>query len=196
MSITIHRGSILDSKADCIVNAANGHLRHGGGLARVIDQAAQTMPDYGPLGKRIPGPIAPETTHPELAAIHRYREDHKAAPLIATGNVHVTSAGVLPFKGIIHAVGPIWNGGEFAEERLLRQAYRNACRAALAHDWTSIAFPAISAGIFGYPPDEVARVAVEAVRVFSGPGWDLDIEFWPFGYEELFEKMLDLELAR
>jgi O-acetyl-ADP-ribose deacetylase (regulator of RNase III) len=167
MSQAIHQGSILDVEADCIVNAANSFLRHGAGLAAAIAQAAAPKAIH-------------HTGHPRCDEEGKaWWEEQHNHPLIATGNVGVTSAGRLPFKGIIHAVGPIWAGGHSCERALLRMAYANACAAAHQRGWKSIAFPAISAGIFGVPIDIVAKYAASATEPWA-IGWDvpaLDITF-------------------
>lgn len=157
-TIKVIQGDILTQDVDAIVNPANGHLRHGGGLARIIDQAAQTR------SGEVPGPIAPNTPNVSLQAIHKWREDHNYAPLIATGNAHLTSAGMLPFKGVIHAVGPIWNGGQFFEDELLYLAHQSALELAAQAGYESVAFPAISCGIFGYPVRNAAPIAMRAAR--------------------------------
>jgi O-acetyl-ADP-ribose deacetylase len=164
--ITIHQGSILDSKADAIVNPANSFLRHGGGLAYVIDQAAQLYLDR--VAK-----CRAESPNPSIAAIGRYQDETAEAPLIATGNAYSTSAGMLPFKRIIHAVGPIWNGGGFCERSLFTSAHAEAIARAIEDGCESIAFPAISCGIFGFP---ISKASVLAISATSGS--PIPVEFW------------------
>lgn len=164
MPITLHQGSILDSKADYIVNPANSFLRHGGGLAAIIEAAAT---HFDP-SKSMFWPLA----------IARWQDDHVQAPLIATGDAYMTSAGVLPYKGVIHAVGPIWKDGSLCESDLLLLAYESALL--LVPAGSRVALPAISAGIFGAPIEEVARCAIEAAWFSS-----LDIEFWLFSDEHM-----------
>lgn len=156
---TLHRGSILASNVDYIVNPANSFLRHGAGLAKVIADAAA----------------------PKDSAIRAgwWREQRKA-PLIATGNAHMTSAGALPYKGIIHAVGPVWNGGQFYERQLLVSAYHKALDLAEKAGGKSIAFPAISAGLFGFP---ISSAAVHAL--FATRQTPLSVEFWLFSDQDL-----------
>ncbi len=173
--ISIHQGSILDSKADFIVNPANSFLRHDGGLAKVIAEAA-----CGPKAVN-PGMDEREWFGRErltdVAAA--WQQEQRDVPLIATGNAHMTSAGVLSHKGIIHAVGPIWNGGNYYEQELLESAYFEALRLADIHG-TSIAFPAISAGVFGMPIETVANIGMNAAwNMRRGP----HIEFWLFSDE-------------
>lgn len=184
MSVTIHQGSILDAKTDVIVNPANGHLRHGGGLAAVIDRAAQGS-NYG-ADPYILRQLAAEghIYAGDFNKVAQYIEDHEAAPLIATGNAHATSAGRLPYKAIIHAVGPIWNGGAFHERALLRSAHLEACAKAYELRCRSIAFPAVSCGIFGFPVGQAAGIAIDAVSKFwaveQPHGVGLAVEFWLF----------------
>src|SRR5205085_1459468 len=124
---------------DAIVNAANTTLAPGGGVCGAIHDAAG----------------------PELAAA--------CAPLrpCPTGEARITPGFRLPARYVIHAVGPIWHGGEANEPALLASAYRSSLTLARAHGLTSVAFPAISTGIYGYPLDAATNVAVAAVRAES-----------------------------
>ena len=132
------RGSLLDEPVDAIVNAANGHLAHGGGVAGIISRAAG----------------------PELQA----QSDRlvQARGPFATGTAVVTGAGRLPFKGVIHAVGP--RLGEGDEEAKLFKALTSAFRCAAEKSWDSVSFPAVSSGIFAVPLDICARAYVRAAR--------------------------------
>lgn len=136
------RGNLLDEPVDAIVNAANGHLAHGGGVAGIISRAA------GPaLQLESDLLVQRNGTFP-------------------TGSAIVTTAGRLPFKGVIHAVGP--RRGEGNEEAKLIQALAAAFACAKERGWTSISFPAVSSGIFAVPLEVCARAYLKAVR--SGPG--------------------------
>jgi O-acetyl-ADP-ribose deacetylase (regulator of RNase III) len=121
---------------DTIVNAANEALAPGGGVCGAI---------HGKAG-------------PELAAA--------CAKLggCATGDAKITDGFGLPARYVIHTVGPVWGGGERGEGKLLANCYANSLRLAAAHGLTSIAFPAISTGIYGFPPDRAALIAVRTVR--------------------------------
>jgi O-acetyl-ADP-ribose deacetylase (regulator of RNase III) len=176
MPITLHQGSILDSKADYIVNPANSFLRHGGGLAAVINKAAQGA-YYGADIKLLEQLISAPTGN--LADVVQYCHENDGAPLVATGDIHMTSAGVLPYKGIIHAVGPIWAGGDCLELDLLEIVHERVFDS--VSDGVSIALPAISSGIFGVPIEEVARIAIQIANWYVG----LNIEFWLFSDEHL-----------
>lgn len=127
-------GDMTAERVDAIVNAANSNLAHGGGLAGAIVARG--------------GAVIQE-------------ESERLAP-VATGNAAVTSAGTLPCRWVIHAVGPIWGDG--SEEVSLRSAVRASLDRAAALGATSIALPAISTGIFGYPKREGTATIVEEAR--------------------------------
>jgi O-acetyl-ADP-ribose deacetylase (regulator of RNase III) len=135
--IEIIKGDITRLQVDAIVNAANSALRGGGGVDGAIHRAA-----------------GPEL----LAELQRY--DH-----CPTGDAVITRAYRLPARYVIHAVGPIWNGGEHEEPNLLEAAYESSfARARDAGDVRSIAFPAISTGIYGFPKPEAATIALRVIR--------------------------------
>ena len=132
------KGNLLDEPVDAIVNAANGHLAHAGGVAALISRAAG----------------------PELQAQSELLI-RKLGPL-ATGSAVVTTAGKLPFKGVIHAVGP--RHGEGQEEEKLIRALTSAFACARDRGWGSVSFPAVSSGIFAVPLEVCARAYVKAAR--------------------------------
>ena len=132
------RGNRLEEPVDAIVNAANGHLAHGGGVAGIISRAA--------------GP-ALQLESDRLVAAH--------GPF-ATGSAVATTAGKLPFKAVIHAVGPRFGEGE--EEKKLVQALSSAFALAGEKGWQSVSFPAVSAGIFAVPLEVCARAYLKAAR--------------------------------
>lgn len=121
---------------DAIVNAANESLAPGGGVCGAIHRAA------GPDLARACASIGP----------------------CPTGEARLTPGFDLPAKFVIHAVGPAWRGGNAGEAELLTSAYRSAMRLADEHRLRSVAFPAISTGIYGYPLATATEIAVEAVR--------------------------------
>ena len=140
LHLTARIADITTLAVDAIVNAANSQLAPGGGVSGAIHRAAG----------------------PELAA---------ACALVApcpTGEARITPGFRLPARWVIHAVGPRWLGGTRDEPRLLASAYRESLRLANAHGCTSIAFPAISTGIYGYPLDEATAIAVATVREAGG----------------------------
>ena len=132
------RGNLLEEPVDAIVNAANGHLAHGGGVAGIISRAA--------------GP-ALQAESDRLAKIK--------GPF-PSGSAVLTGAGKLPFKGVIHAVGP--RQGEGNEQHKLERALASAIGIAREQGWESVSFPAVSAGIFAVPPEACARAYVKAAR--------------------------------
>jgi O-acetyl-ADP-ribose deacetylase (regulator of RNase III) len=132
------RGDLLEEPVDAIVNAANGALAHGGGVAGAISRAA--------------GPALQEACD-AVVRVHGY---------FATGSVVLTTAGKLPFKGVIHAVGPRFGEGD--EEETLFQVLYSAFTFAAEKGWQSVSFPAVSAGIFAVPLEICARAYVRAGR--------------------------------
>jgi O-acetyl-ADP-ribose deacetylase (regulator of RNase III) len=132
------RGNLLDEPVEAIVSAANGHLAHGGGVAGIISRAA--------------GPALQEESD-------AYVRSNGPVP---TGSAVITTAGKLPFKGVIHAVGP--RHGEGNEEQLLFRALEAAFALAASRDWSSVSFPAVSSGIFAVPLDICARAYLHAAR--------------------------------
>lgn len=129
-------GDMTSERVDAIVNAANSHLAHGGGLAGAIVARG--------------GVVIQE-------------ESDRIAP-VATGDAAVTSAGALPCRWVIHAVGPVWGDGN--EEASLRSAVRASLDRAAELEATSVALPAISTGIFGYPKKEGTEAIVDEVRIW------------------------------
>ena len=144
-TLRIRKQSITEMDVDCIVNAANSQLRHGGGVCGAIFAAA---------GAR------------ELQAAC------DALGYCPTGEAVITPGFKLKAKYIVHAVGPIWQGGNCNEEKLLYSCYQNAMKVACAKGCRSIAFPLISSGIYGYPVKDAWRVAIKAIR--ESP-YDMDV---------------------
>ena len=143
-------GNLLEQPTEAIVNAANGLLAHGGGIAAAIARAAgPALDDEGQHLVRETGPIP-------------------------TGEAVVTTAGRLPFAGVIHAVGP--RQGEGDEEARLASAIRASLERAHEREWTSVAFPAVSSGIFAVPLPVCARAYVLAVSSFFESRPDTSIQ--------------------
>ncbi len=133
--IEVHSGDITKLAVGAIVNAANDRLAPGGGVCGAIHRAAG----------------------PELA-----RECARIGHC-PTGEARITGGHGLPARHVIHAVGPVWHGGGQGEAALLAGCYRSSLDLAREAGVTSIAFPAISTGIFGYPPDDAAEIAIRTV---------------------------------
>ncbi len=133
-------GDITNQQVDAIVNAANSHLAGGGGVDGAIHR-------HG--GRDI------------MAETNRKYPD--GCP---TGSVVISGAGNLTAKHVIHAVGPVWRGGEHGEAGLLASAYRKSLQLAIENGCEQIAFPALSAGAYGYPLDQAGRVALETATAF------------------------------
>jgi O-acetyl-ADP-ribose deacetylase (regulator of RNase III) len=133
--LALVKGDITQEETDAIVNAANSRLAGGGGVDGAIHRAG--------------GPSI--------------MEECRKIGGCPTGSAVITGAGNLKAKYVIHAVGPIYQGGTRGEERLLRGAYEESLKLATKKGLKSISFPAISAGAYGYPLDEAAKVALQAV---------------------------------
>ena len=169
--ITLHRGDITtDAEADAIVNAANPGLLGGGGVDGAIHRAAgaSVLAECRKLG---------------------------GCPV---GQARITGAGRLPAKFIIHAVGPVWHGGQGNEAALLASCHRVAIELAAAHRCERVAFPAISTGIYGYPLEQAAGIALDATwaALSANPGVR-EARFWLFDgrAHEIFSEQLHRILA-
>ena len=136
------KGDITKIKVDAIVNAANSSLMGGGGVDGAIHRAG--------------GPTILEECRKIIAK----------QGSCETGEAVITTGGNLPAKFVIHTVGPVWNKGKKNEAALLAACYQNSLKLAIEHNLSSIAFPNISTGIYGYPKEEAARIAINAVRQF------------------------------
>lgn len=134
------QGDITRQEVDAVVNAANSRLAGGGGVDGAIHRAA------GPELKRETEEHYPDGCPP--------------------GNAVATGAGNLPARFVFHAVGPVWRGGQSGEPEQLASAVRTCLDLAVQHDCRSVAFPAISTGVYGYPKDQAAGTSLQTVRDF------------------------------
>jgi O-acetyl-ADP-ribose deacetylase len=162
-AVTFVVGDLTEQRVDAIVNAANEQLAPGGGVCGAIRRAGgDEIFDEAALFGGCP-----------------------------TGDARATGGGRLPARHVIHAVGPVWHGGGAGEEQLLASAHRRALEVASELGCRTIAFPALSTGIYGYPPGKAAPVAVGAVRAFLDRFDEIRFVFLDDELRDLFEQQLD-----
>lgn len=140
--IELLKGDITKLQVDVIVNAANSSLMGGGGVDGAIHRAG---------GNKI------------LEECKEYVSKHGRLP---TGEAMITTGGNLASKFVIHTVGPVWNGGGNNEEKLLTNAYSNSLQLVVENNLHSVAFPNISTGVYHFPKERAAAIAVETVSSF------------------------------
>jgi O-acetyl-ADP-ribose deacetylase (regulator of RNase III) len=168
-TLTLLQGDITKQDVDVIVNAANSSLLGGGGVDGAIHRAA-----------------GPELLVQCKAIVKR---QGRCPP----GEAVITGGGRLKARFVIHTVGPIWHGGSHGEDEILSSAYRNSLRIAAEHELTSIAFPSISTGAYGFPIERASRVAhttvVEFVETRSSLG---EVRFVVFSHDdyEVYERLM------
>jgi O-acetyl-ADP-ribose deacetylase (regulator of RNase III) len=162
-TIRLVQGDITRVPVDAMVNAANSRLRGGAGVDGAIHGAG--------------GPAI-------MADLERRYGPDRSCP---TGSAVVSDAGNLPARVVIHAVGPVWHGGERGEPELLASAYRVSLDAAAAEGARSVSLPSISTGVYGYPIDRAAPLALATVRSWleAHPGAIDEVTFVLFSTESL-----------
>ncbi|GAB6283661.1 MAG: O-acetyl-ADP-ribose deacetylase [Ignavibacterium sp.] len=146
MKIEIVKGDITKLKVDAIVNAANSTLLGGGGVDGAIHQAA--------------GP--------------KLLEECKTLGGCKTGEAKITKGFNLPAKFVIHTVGPVWYGGNNSEDKFLVNCYKNSLKLAVENNIKTIAFPAISTGVYHFPLERATRIAVREVKDFLDKSDDIE----------------------
>jgi O-acetyl-ADP-ribose deacetylase (regulator of RNase III) len=170
MPIELIHADITTVQVDAIVNAANSSLMGGGGVDGAIHRKG---------GKAI------------LDDCIKVRNRQGS---LATGQAVITTAGNLPAKHVIHTVGPVWNGGNKNEPELLQNCYLNSLKLASAHHLRSIAFPNISTGIYRFPKEKAAPIAIQTVRDYLAENEDIEkVIFVCFSQEdfELYQGLLE-----
>lgn len=141
-NISVQRGDITTLAVDAIVNAANEPMLGGGGVDGAIHRAAG----------------------PELLQACRAHPEVRPGVRCPTGEARMTPGFKLPAKFVIHTVGPVWHGGSMREDELLAACYRASLALAVDHHLSSVAFPAISCGVYRFPPERAARIAVRELQ--------------------------------
>jgi O-acetyl-ADP-ribose deacetylase (regulator of RNase III) len=159
MEIQLFKGDITTVATDAVVNAANSSLLGGGGVDGAIHRKG---------GKDL------------LDACIAIRNRQGGC---ATGKAVITTAGNLPAKYVIHTVGPVWRGGDDREPALLQDCYRNSLELALEYGLKTVAFPNISTGIYHFPKEPAARIALDIVRGFHASDAFEEITFVCFDDE-------------
>src|SRR5688572_24760810 len=169
MRVEAVEGDITEERTDAIVNAANSSLLGGGGVDGAIHRAA--------------GPAL-------LEACQKIRAAQGGCD---TGQAVITPAGKLPARYVIHTVGPVWQGGTKNEPELLAGCYRHSLELAVKNGLKTIAFPNISTGVYGYPKDKAAEIAIKTVTDFLETNTEIEeVQFVVFDDENyrLYEKIL------
>lgn len=170
--IELIQGDITKIQVDALVNAANTSLLGGGGVDGAIHRAGGS------------------------AILEDCKKIRNKQGGCAVGSAVITTGGNLPAKYVIHTVGPVWNQGKSKEEELLASAYRSSLQLAVENQVSSIAFPNISTGIYRFPKQRAAEIAIGTVREFLGENLGIErVVFVCFDAEnwEIYRKLLRIE---
>ena len=160
--ITFVQGDITQQRVSAITNAANSRLAGGGGVDGAIHRAG--------------GPAI-------MAECDKIRREQGGCP---TGQAVITTGGDLYADHVIHTVGPIWEGGMSGEPELLASCYRQSLKLAVENELKTIAFPSISTGVYGYPMEKAAIVAIETVTLFLEENEEFkEVRFVLFSVDDL-----------
>lgn len=169
--LEVVQGDITRLQVDAIVNAANSSLMGGGGVDGAIHRAG--------------GPAILEACRAIVARQGGCR----------TGDAVITTAGRLPAKYVIHTVGPVWRGGTSGEPEQLASCYRRSLELAVAHGCKTVAFPNISTGVYGYPKEEAAAIAVTTVWLFLQTNTGIEKVLFVCFDEESF-RLVEAEIGK
>jgi len=164
-AVSIMQGDITEQETDAIVNAANSTLMGGGGVDGAIHRKGGQM---------------------ILDECKKIRETEYKDGL-PTGKVAITNGGSLKADYVIHAVGPIWKGGNHCEEKFLRDAYHNSLKVAIDKGISTISFPSISTGSYGFPINKASKIAIHAVKDYLERNVNLEKVVFVLFNEEDFE---------
>lgn len=145
-AVSVWTGDLTHLATDAVVNAANERMLGGGGVDGAIHAAAG----------------------PRLAAACRAIPEVRPGVRCPTGEARITPGFGLPARHVVHTVGPVWSGGESGEDAALAEAYRSSLALAAEVGAETVAFPAVSTGVYGFPPARAARIAVDACRAWAG----------------------------
>jgi O-acetyl-ADP-ribose deacetylase (regulator of RNase III) len=167
MRITLVQGDITREEVDAVVNAANSSLLGGGGVDGAIHRRGG----------------------PEILAQCRRLRSGRYSEGLPTGQAVATTAGLLPARWVIHTVGPVYTKSEDRSE-LLASCYRESLRVAAELGAATVAFPAVSAGVYGWPLDDAARIAVGTVRETDGPVEEARFVLFTPDVHQAFERAL------
>jgi len=167
--IKVKRGDITTEKVDAVVNAANSTLLGGGGVDGAIHRRGGS------------------------AILEECREIRKTKypDGLPAGEAVMTTGGEMPAKYVIHTVGPIWHGGKKGEEKKLKDCYLNSLKVAVDNQCKTIAFPAISTGVYGYPRELAAKVSSKAAKDFLEEHKEIEKVIFVFFSEDDMEIFLD-----